>query len=172
MKRLIYQVSVANNSNLYKHCIDSVSTYCKKYGIDHFVQKQPILRIKPDIFFSNRSKESYLKYGGYLPIYEKENAFSYLDNYDQVAIVDADIYIRETSPNVFDDLTDDYAFGAVCEREMPITKQYADKIINYSAMQYSSLHKPKNLDFKPNNLGYEFFNMGMIVLNSKKLALN
>ena len=168
MKRLIYQVSVSNNSNLYKHCISSVSTYCKKYGIDHFVQKQPILRIKPDIFLSNRSKESYEKYGGYLPIYEKENAFSYLRNYDQIAIVDADIYIRDTALNVFDELPDDYAFGAVCEQEMPITKQYADKIINYSSMQYASLHRSReNLDFKPHALGFEFFNMGMIVLNSE-----
>lgn len=170
MKRLIYQVSVGNNtSKLYKHCINSVRTYCEKHGIDHFVQNQPILRIKPDIFLSNRSKESYEKYGGYLPIYEKENAFDHLKNYDQVAIVDADIYIRENSPNVFDFFLPQFAFGAVCEREMPITDQYKAKIINYSQMQYANLHKTKeNLDFKPNSLGFEFFNMGMILINSEK----
>lgn len=44
-----------------------------------------------------------MKYGGYLPIYEKENAFDYLDDYDQIAIIDADIYIRPDAPNIFED---------------------------------------------------------------------
>lgn len=170
MKRLIYQVCIgkAKNSQLYKHCIKSVADYAEKYGIDHKVQTTPVLRIKPDIFSTNRSKESYEKHGGYLPIYEKENAFSFLDEYDQIAIIDADIYIRENAENIFDYMLNDFAFGAVCEREMPITGQYQQKIINYSRMQYDYLHKNKGVDFKPDRLGYEFFNMGMIVLNSAK----
>ena len=104
MKRLIYQVYVGKKSKLYDHCVASVKAYCKKYGIDHEVQKTPILMIKPDVFQTNRSKESYEKYGGYLPIYEKENAFAYLKNYDQVAIIDADIWIRPDAPNIFEDL--------------------------------------------------------------------
>lgn len=166
MKRLIFQVSVGKPSNLYKHCIDSVRQYCEKHGITHIVQETPKLRIKPDVFATNRSKESYEKYGGYLPIYEKENAFDYLDDYDQIAIIDADIFIRPNSPNIFDDFGDK-AFGAVCEREMPIKDWYKEKIRNYSRMQYNPLHK-NTLDFKPNNLGFEFFNMGMIVLNCEK----
>lgn len=171
MKRLIYQVSVSNNSNLYKHCIQSVNDYCKKHRIDHYVQREPILRIKPNVFTTNRSKESYEKYGGYLPIYEKENAFNQLENYDQIAIIDADMYIRKYSPNIFHYFEPAYAFGAVCEREMEITNQYKGKIRNYSHMQYAQLHKPdKGIDFRPNDLGYEFFNMGMILINSQKFA--
>ena len=162
MKRMIYQVYVGKKSKLYDFCVASVTEYCKKHNIDHVVQRQPILRIKPDIFATNRSRESYEKYGGYLPIYEKENAFDYFDRYDQIAIVDADIYIRENAPNIFEELEDN-DFAAVCEREMPLTKQYKSKIENYSRMQYSTL---KNVDWKWNNLGAEFFNMGLMVMNT------
>ena len=167
---MIFQVCLgkAKNSKLYSHCIDSVKQYCEKYGIEHIVQTVPKLRIAPDPFMSNRSQESHQKHGGFLPIYEKENAFDLLDRYDQIAIIDADIYIREDAPNIFDDLEEEYAWGGVVEREMPLTGQYQSKIINYSQMQYSFLHKNKQIDFKPNNLGYEFFNMGMIVINSKQ----
>jgi len=164
--RMIYQVAVGKPSKLYDHCIQSVADYCKKHDIRHIVLTQPKLRIKPDVFATNRSKESYEKYGGYLPIYEKENAFDYLDDYDQIAIVDADIYIREDAPNIFEDFGTENAFGAVCEREMSIQSWYKKKIINYSRMQYNPLHR-NTLDFKPNNLGFEFFNMGLILLNSK-----
>jgi hypothetical protein len=168
MKRLIYQVNVAKSSNLYNHCIASVSAYCEKHNIAHFVQTKPILRIRPDIFLSNRSRESYEKYGGFLPIYEKENAFRELRKYDQVAVIDADIYIRPDAPNVFDEFESEYAFGAVCEREMPITEQYTQKIMNYSRMQYELLHmKKQKIDFKPNTFGYEFYNMGMMLMNSE-----
>ena len=150
MNRLIYQVSVGKPSKLYEHCIDSVAKYCAKYDIEHIVLTQPKLRIKPDIFTSGRSEESYMKYGGYLPIFEKENAFDYLDRFDQVAIVDADIYIRDDAANIFDDFGTDHAFGAVAEREMDIQQWYGGKIQNYSAMQYRHLHGSGQGDFKPN----------------------
>lgn len=165
MNRLIFQVSVGKPSKLYEHCLESVNAYCKKHDIAHRVLTQPKLRIKPDVFATNRSRNSYEKYGGYLPIYEKENAFEYLSDFDQVAIIDADIYIREDAPNIFDEFGTDHAFGAVCEREMPLTNKYKEKITNYSKMQYSKLHNNK-LDFKPNNLGFEFYNMGMMLMNS------
>lgn len=164
MKRLIYQVAVGKPSKLYDHCIESVKQYAERYGIEHIVQTQPILRIKPDVFATNRSKESYEKYGGYLPIFEKENAFDLLDEYDQIAIIDADIYIRPDADNVFDVMLNTCAFGCVFEREMPITESYKQKIQNYSHMQYSLLHK-RGVNFRPNDLGYKFANMGMIVLN-------
>ena len=163
MKRLIYQVYVGNPSRLYDHCVQSVKNYCDKHGIDHEVLKTPKLRIKPDVFLTNRSKESYEKHGGYLPIYEKENAFERFSDYDQIAIVDADIYIRPDSPNIFDELNEDTEFAGVIEREMPISEQYAKKIINYSKMQYGMLHSNKS-DFKPNQLGFEFYNMGLMVM--------
>lgn len=161
MKRLIYQVYVGQRSRLYDHCVDSVAQYCKEHNIDHVVQRTPILRIKPDVFSTNRSKESYEKHGGFLPIYEKENAFTYWPKYDQIAIVDADIWIRPGSPNIFDELTPEYDFGGVVEREMPITEQYREKIYNYSRMQYG----PIRLDWKWDNRGGEFMNMGMMLMN-------
>ena len=167
MNRMIYQVSVGKPSKLYEHCIDSVRKYCEKHDIAHIVLHTPKLRIKPDIFASGRSEELYMKYGGYLPIYEKENAFDYVDTFDQIAIIDADIYIREDAPNIFDEMDADHAFGAVAEREMDILPHYSGKIQNYSAMQYRQLHG-RGLDFKPNEHGYEFFNMGMILLNSQQ----
>lgn len=168
MKRLIYQVAVSKPSKLYEHCIKSVREYADRHDIAHFIQTEPKLRIKPDPFNMGRSKESYEKYGGYLPIFEKENAFEELDDFDQIAIVDADIYIRPDAPNIFDDFGTDHAFGAVIEREMPLTKQYQQKIRRYSNMQYASLHN-RGIDFDPQpELGYEFANMGMILLNSEK----
>lgn len=169
MKRLIYQVSlgVQSQSKLYKKCIASVMRYCEKYDIDHVIQMQPTLRIKPDVFATNRSKESYEKHGGFLPIYEKENAFDLLDGYDQIAIIDADIFIRDDADNIFDDFGDTHPWGSVVEREMPITNQYKDKIYRYSIMQYDQLHN-RGINFEPNTLGYEFFNMGMILINCAK----
>ena len=165
MKRLVYQVCIgqAQNSKMYKHCIESVANYCDRYGIEHVVQRTPILRIKPDIFTTNRSVESYEKHGGYLPIYEKENAFDYFKKgYDQIAIVDADIYIRPDAPNIFDDLGSDYEFGAVVERDMPISGEYAMKIRNYSRMQYSGLG---GVDWDWRDWGAKFYNMGLMVMN-------
>ena len=161
MKRLVYQVCVGKKSKLYEHCIASVAAYCKEHGIDHVVQRTPILFIKPDPFMTNRSKEATARLG-YLPIYEKENALVYLKTYDQVAIIDSDIWIRPGSPNIFSDVQLDVDFAGVVEREMPITDQYKIKIANYPKMQYSSI---RNVDWQWNELGGEFFNMGMMVLN-------
>lgn len=172
-KYLIYQVCLGKerHSNLYQFCINSVAEYCKKYSIDHIVQTEPILKILPDLSCTNRSRESYMKHScedapnGFLPIYEKENAFSYLDRYEKIAIIDADVYIRQESPNIFNELN--MTFGAVVEREMPLTEQYKKKIKAYSIGQYSSL---KDVDWKVNDLGYEFFNMGIMVFSNKLLV--
>jgi len=166
MKRMIYQVAVGSKSKLYEHCIQSCADYCETHGIDHIVQRIPILKIKPDVFATNRSKESYEKHGGFLPIYEKENAFSYWDQYDQIAIIDADIWVRPGSANIFDKIPDNASFAGVVEREMPITQKYAQKIANYSRMQYNNI---RNVDWKWNDRGAEFFNMGMMVMNSSLL---
>jgi hypothetical protein len=164
MKRLIYQVYVGKRKRLYDHCTTSVEAYAKRIGADYICQRTPILMIKPDVFQTNRSKESYEKYGGFLPIYEKENAFTYLKSYDQIAIIDADVWIRPNSTNIFDELTEEHDFGGVVERDMPITPQYAGKIQNYSRMQYSSI---RNVDWKWNDRGGEFMNMGVMVLNKR-----
>jgi hypothetical protein len=165
VKRLIYQVSVGKPSKLYEHCTRSVENYCKEHKIDYVKQTSPKLWIRPDPFTSNRSAECQARPLP-LPIFEKENAFEYLHRYDQVAIVDSDIWVRPNAPNIFHDFDSGVDFGAVVEREMPITKQYMNKIINYSNMQYSSL---KDVDFSPDPRGYEFMNMGLMVMNKSIL---
>jgi hypothetical protein len=162
MKRLIYQVYVGKRSKLYDHCTESVADYCKKYNIDHLIQRKPILRIKPDVFMTNRSKESYEKHGGFLPIYEKENAFSYFKDYDQICIVDSDIWIRPGSPNIFEDVNPNSDFSGVIESSMPILPWYQKKILNYSRMQYGSLKINWQYDDKT---GFPFMNMGLMMMN-------
>lgn len=161
MKNIIYQVYVGKKSKLYDHCTESVKRYAIDIGATYVCQTQPILRIKPDVFATNRSTESYEKHGGFLPIYEKENAFTYLREYDKVAIIDADVWIRDGAPNIFDEIQEE-DFGGVVERDMPITDQYIQKIRNYSRMQYSPL---KDVDWKWNDRGGEFMNMGVMVMN-------
>lgn len=163
MKTLIYQVKVGPNPPaFYDTCINSVKVYCSKYGIDHIVQTEPLMKIVP--VKSHRS-ENALRLG-YLPIYEKENAFSYLDRYDQIAIVDSDIYIRDTAPNIFNELGE-ATFAAVAERDMPLTEQYVTKILNYSRGQYGAL---KDVDWKwSKTSGAEFYNMGLMLFSNKIL---
>ena len=165
MKRMIYQVAVGAKSKLYRHCIASAEEYCNQHGIDHIVQQIPKLKIKPDIFTTNRSKESYEKHGGFLPIYEKENAFSYFDRYDQIAIIDADIWIRPDSPNIFDNISPEADFGGVVESSMPIQPWYVQKILNYSRMQYGNLKIPAWSNEYNEKTGFPFMNMGMMVMN-------
>lgn len=166
MKRMIYQVAVGAQSNLYKHCIKSTAEYCKKYGIEHIVQTEPVLRIRPDLERTGRSKEAVERLG-YLPIFEKETAFLHINKYDQIAIIDSDIYIRPTAPNIFKDFPEECAFGAVAERELPCAKKYKSKIRKYSKAAFEPC---KDVDWKWNDLGAEFYNMGMMVINCKQFA--
>ena len=165
MDRLIYQVSVGKPSKLYQHCIASVEAYADRIGAEHKVLTQAKLRVKPNVFRTNRSNESYEKYGGYLPIYEKENAFDLVTSTTRlqslmltfISVQMQIMYLKNGRPKC--------AFGAVCEREMNCQPWYVDKIRNYSHMQYGTLHSNR-LDFKPSpRSGFEFFNMGLIVLN-------
>ena len=162
MKTLIYQVYTGKRKKLYDFCTASVKKYADRIGADYIVQRQPILMIKPDIFQTNRSNESYMKYGGFLPIYEKENAFAYFRSYDKIALIDGDIFIRDSAPNIFEQIDDTHDFAGVIEREMPLNDRYVAKITNYSRMQYGNI---KNVDWKWNKKGAEFFNMGMMLMN-------
>lgn len=169
MKKLIYQVYTGRQSKLYNWCTASVSEYAKSIGAEYIVQRQPILRIKPDVFSTNRSKESYEKYGGFLPIYEKENAFAYLGEYDQVAIIDADVWIRPGSPDIFKEVGMSVDFAGVLERDMPITPDYVAKLQNYTRMQYSHPQLSPLFDWQ-SPAGADFYNMGIMVLNKSTLA--
>ena len=161
-KRMIYQVYVGQPSALYDRCVSTVAAYCKKYQIDHVVQREPILKIQPDMIRTGRSHEAVARLG-YLPIFEKENALAYLDQYDQIAIVDSDILIRGAAPNIFDDLPENFAFGAVAERDLPCTKKHLSKITKYSQAAFKSL---TDVDWSWTAQGAEFYNMGMMVINS------
>jgi len=165
-KRLIYQVYVGKHSKLYDHCIESVKAYCHKNGIEHHVQTEPILKILPDMNRTNRNKNGLMGQMGYLPIFEKENAFDYLDPYDQVAVIDSDIYIRPDAPNIFDDLPEQYDFGGVLERSLPLTPSHRNKIRGYSRDNFTRL---TDVDWNWNDDGAEFFNMGMMVMNKSIL---
>lgn len=163
MKRLIYQVKVGPNPPAYYDtCIGSAAEYCKKYNIDHVVQTEPILKIRP---LNSKRSEMAVERLGYLPIFEKENAFNYLDQYDQIAIVDSDIYIRDTSPNIFDELEEDTVFAGVMEKDMPLTEQYVGKIRSYSHGQYGNL---KDVEWnKSPTHGFPFYNMGLMLFSNK-----
>lgn len=160
MKTLIYQISVGQPSKLYQHCIASVKRYADTIDAAHFVQTEPILKIRPT--GPGRSKEAVERLG-YLPIFEKANAFAQLKTYDKVAIIDADVYVR---PNVLENIfeTFDEPFAAMKEASLPMQDWYYKKLVNYSRMQYGSLWK------YPNPIA-PFRNMGVMVLDKGLLDL-
>lgn len=162
MKRLIYQVYLGKQSNLYDFCTQSVKSYAEKYGIEYIIQTEPILKIVPDMHRTGRNKNGIIKEMGYLPIFEKENAFNYLGEYDQVAIIDSDIFIRENAPNIFDQVSDQYDFGGVLERSGPVKQSHKTKIRGYSNDMFKPL---KDVYFDWNQDGADFINMGMMILN-------
>lgn len=163
IRRLIYQVSVGQPSKLYERCTSSVQSYAEENGIDYVKQTSPILYIRPNPFTTNRSKECISRLLP-LPIFEKENAFAYFDRYDQIAIIDSDIYIFPNSPNIFEEIDPEVDFAGVYECDMAITDKYAAKILNYSQMQYGSIFPQLKVPMSPKT-GYPFMNMGVMVMN-------
>jgi hypothetical protein len=167
MTNLIYQVAVGPENPLYEFCIASVADYCQRFGITHRVQREPILKICPDN--SHRSSQAVERLG-YLPIFEKENAFDLFGQYNNICVVDSDIYIAPHSPNIFNEL-EDYEFGGVAERDMPLLDRHRKKICKYSEGQYRPLQH--EADFRWNSFGAEFYNMGlMLCSNQLKHYLN
>ncbi len=154
---MIYQVAVGPTRPLYESCLASVARYCEKYHINHHVQRQPILKIVP--VDSHRS-EGALRLG-YLPIFEKENAFDYLDDYDAICVIDSDIYIRDHAPCIFHSIQD-VAFAGVLERDIPAIPRHISKLKKYSQAQYGSLRQQAQFDW--NDRGADFFNMGLMML--------
>jgi hypothetical protein len=156
-KHLIYQVAVGEVPSFYAPCITSVKSYCKTHGCDHILQTEPLLRIRPK---KSRRSENALRLG-YLPIFEKENAFDYLERYERVAILDADIYVRGNAPSIFDQSGP--GFSGVLERGMPLSQVYREKIRKYSEGQYRPL---ADVDWQWTDDGASFYNMGVMVLGS------
>lgn len=129
----------------------SMETYCRRHGIEHYVQRQPILRIRPAQ--SHRS-EAALKLG-YLPIAEKFAALDWLDRYDMVAVMDADFWAAPHAPDLFDFANANAHLGAVVERELPLSDRYAAKLDRYERQMFGPLH----------GVGLPFFNGGLLVFN-------
>jgi hypothetical protein len=153
MRRLIYQVAVGEVPAFYGPCMASVHDYAARVGADHIIQGDPVLRIVPKI--SHRS-ENALRLG-YLPIFEKEQGFAYLHSYDQVAIIDADIYVRDSAPDLFE-AAGDADFAGVPECELPLREQYEKKVRNYARDMFG-------------NYDSAFYNMGMTVWNTSMKRL-
>ena len=155
-KRLIYQVAVGEVPSFYHDCIASAARYADRIGADHIVQTEATLKIAP---LKSARSENALRLG-YLPIYEKENAFQYLSQYDQVLILDADVYVKHCAPSIFDET--DSPFAGVVEREMPLTVQYRQKVAKHSTGQFDSL---RDVDWHWNPQGADYFNMGVMLLH-------
>jgi len=151
MKRLIYQVCVGPPDPLYDKCTRTVAAYCKRLGIAYIKQTEPVLKIRPNPATSGRSQNAVERLG-YLPIFEKENALAHLGEFDQVAIIDSDIWIREEAPNIFEELEEGVDFMGVVERTAPITPQYDRKLKSYARGQYG----------RPD---FPFMNMGLMLMN-------
>jgi lipopolysaccharide biosynthesis glycosyltransferase len=166
MKKLIYPVCIGPKSKLYEYCTESVKAYAEKIGADYIIQKDPILRITPNPFLNQREgKTGGWKKIGYMPIFEKENVFNYFKDYNMCCVVDADIYIKQNSPDIFKELDQDFALGSIYECDLPINDQYAQKINSYSRML--SMFQLK-WDIKQRT-GYSFFNSGVMLYNSNKM---
>jgi hypothetical protein len=158
--RLIYQVAVGEVPAFYDACIGSVSAYCARHGITHVIQREPELKISP--LCSKRSVNALRL--GYLPIFEKSCAFSYLCDYEQVLILDADVYIRDFAPDIFEESA--CPFAGVIEREMPLTQAYAEKVRKHSDGQFLEL---TDVDWKWDGRGAEYANMGVMLLHKNVL---
>jgi hypothetical protein len=156
---LIYQVAVGETPPFYDLCITSVAKYCARYRIEHVVQREPRLKIRPRQ--SCRSANALRL--GYLPIFEKAMALNYLDGARSVLILDADVYVRPSAPNIFEEQTGS-DFAAVLEREMPLTNEYAHKVCKYSYGQYVDLD---DVDWQWSEKGAAFFNMGVMLLGPR-----
>jgi hypothetical protein len=148
MRRLIYQVAVGEVPAFYGPCMSSVNAYAERIGANHVIQASPVLRIVPK---KSQRSENALRLG-YLPIFEKEQAFAYLGEYDQVAIIDADIFIRPSAPDLFE-AAGDADFAGVLESELPLREQYEKKVRNYARDMFGDPEFP-------------FYNMGMTVWNA------
>lgn len=155
--KLVYQVAVGEVPAFYHRCIESVARYCDRHGHAHVVQREPILRIRP---VKSARSENALRLG-YLPIFEKENALAYLGHFESVAVIDADVFIRETAPDIFDHADAD--FSGVLERDLPVTQEHRTKLRKHSEGQFSTL---TDVDWQWNDSGAAFYNMGVMVFGA------
>jgi hypothetical protein len=153
---LIYQVKVGETPAFYDECIASVTRYCERIGAVHEVQTEPILRIAP---LASRRSANALRLG-YLPIFEKANAFSHFGEFERIAVVDADVYVRDSAPDLFEELGA-ADFAGVLERELPMTDRHRRTVATYSEGQYRPL---TDVDWRWDARGAAFYNMGVMLM--------
>lgn len=151
MKTLIFQVAVGEVKPFYHTCMNSVEQYAERVGADYKRLTEPVLKIAP--LNSHRSANALRL--GYLPILEKEQAFAYLSEYDIIGIIDADVYVRDGIPNVFEEIKEDTCLAAVREIKMPLTPQYTNKVRKFSKAHYGFEHP--------------FFNLGVMFVTKNLL---
>jgi hypothetical protein len=137
----------------------TVAAYADRVGADHMVLTEPQLRIVPK---ASARSENALRLG-YLPIFEKEAAFAYLQDYDAIAIIDADIAIMDKAPDVFAQLGD-ADFAGVLERDLPLAEPFQRKVRNYSRDQFQHL---TDVNWHWRDGSAAFYNMGMMLLAGK-----
>lgn len=142
--KLIFQVAVGEVPDFYATTMASVRAYAERVGAQYEVLTEPELRIVPK---RSQRSENALRLG-YLPIFEKEVAFARLGEFDQVAIIDADVYVMQ-APDIFA-AAGDADFSGVRERDLPLAPQYQRKVRNYALDQYGDATFP-------------YYNMGVTV---------
>ena len=152
MRRLVWQVYIGQRRPLWESCLDSIEAYCERHGFEHRVLTEPVLRIVP---LKSQRSEGALRMG-YLPIFEKFNAWALLHDFDEIAVIDADVYAKPDAPSIFDVVPSPFPFAAAIEREMPLTEAYAKRIAAYAQGQYGTPWHP-------------FRNMGVTVLRPELL---
>lgn len=151
MRRLVYQVAIGPRRPLWEQCIESMARYCARHGFTHEVQREPILRIRPK---ASQRSEGALRLG-YLPNCEKMAGLSLFDQFEQIAIVDSDVWATADAPSIFDGVPPSCDLAAVTERALPISPIYARKLDRYERMQFAPL----------DGVGLPFLQCGVIVYN-------
>ena len=136
MADLVYQVSLGK-SRLYSFCVNSVKDWAKRMGADHIVQTEPTLKIRPDPRRNGRSTAAVEKFQC-LPILEKLNAYSHFGQYDRIAIIDADVFVRPSAGSIFD-LLGHADFAAVRERDTPSLPKHKKKLVGFSRNMFGPL---------------------------------
>lgn len=181
MRYLIFQVIVGDYNSFFEFCAESVNRYCKKYNIDHVIQRTPILKITPHnisteepIVIKNNSlnftRLQNIEKLGYWPEFERFNGLSFYDRYENICILDADIFIKESAPNIFEDFNDDAAF--VYTLDQPWISENNIKNISRSFFKdYHRVYKTAKIPFqnKFNVNCYDIFNNSLMLFNSNFL---
>ena len=175
-KTLIYQVYVGEQNKLYDWCTDSVRKYAADViGATYYCERNSILKIRPDMSRTERSKEA-IERLGYLPIFEKWGCLRFIKDYDYIYLIDADIYMKNFLPqakdlSIFlsDNLKEKTPIDICAFREYDTryssylqTETHARKVKQYTKMQYENL----GMTSDPN---WQFYQCGFLILNCKRI---